>query len=120
MKNALFKFGIEVIIVNENPLESAKDNLKNQKHKKKSDISLKKKILFVLKEVAKKQEKDRVSLIHICSEFHKKYGEKLNSAIKKDSSNTKLVAYLKKHNFVLLLDDKQQYCLAVGQELAIT
>ncbi|VEP16776.1 hypothetical protein H1P_4940004 [Hyella patelloides LEGE 07179] len=117
LKNALFKFGIEVILVNENPLESAKDNIKNEKKKKskkKSDISLEKKILIVLEEVAKKQGKKQVLLTHICTEFSKKYGEKITISIKKNHSNIRLVTYLKQHNFVLLLDDKQRYCLSVG------
>lgn len=118
LKNALFKFGIEVILVKENPLESAEDNIKNEKKKKskkKSDISLEKKILVLLKEVAKKQGKKQVSLSHLCTEFFKKYGEKITVSIKKNNSNTKLITYLKKHDFVLLLDDQQQYCLSVGE-----
>ena len=116
LKNALFKFGIEVILINENPLESAKDNIKKEKKqsKKKSNISLEKKILTLIKEVAKKQGKKQVLLSHVCTEFYKKYGEKITSSIKKSHSNMKLVTYLKQHNFVLLLDDKQQYCLSVG------
>ena len=113
LKNALFKFGIEVILINENPLESAKDNLKKEKTNK-SDTSLEKKILTLLEEVAKKQGKKQVLLSHICTEFYKKYGEKITSSINKNHSNIKLVTYLKQHNFVLLLDDKQQYSLSVG------
>ena len=117
LKNALLKFGIEVILVNENPLESAKDDIKNQKKKKskkKSDIGLEKKILIVLEEVAKRQGKKQVLLSHICTEFLKKYGEKITIAIKKNHSNIRLVTYLKKHDFVLLLDDKQQYYLLMS------
>lgn len=117
LRNALFKFGIEVILVNENPLESAKDNTNNGKKKKKSqkksDISLEKKISIVLEKVAEKQGKKQVLLSHICTEFSKKYGEKITISIKKNYSNTRLVTYLKKHNFALFLDDKQQYCLSV-------
>ena len=115
LKNALFKFGIEVILINENPLESAKDNMKdeNKQSRNKSDTSLEKKILTLVKELAKKQGKKQVLLSHICTEFQKKHGEKITSSIKKSHSNMRLVTYLKKYNFVLVLNNKQQYCLSV-------
>ena len=112
LKNALFRFDIEVIIINENPLESAKDKIKNENNKKsqnKSDIGLKKKNLVVLEEVAKKQGNNKILLSHLCTEFYKKYDEKIAACIKKNYSNVRIVTYLKKHNFVLFLDNKKQY-----------
>lgn len=117
LRNALFRFDIEVILVQENPLKSVENKVKNEEKKrknKKAEISLEKKILIVLEEVATRQGEKQVLLSHLCTEFLKKYGEKISTSIKKDHSSTRLVTYLKQHDFVLLLNDKQQYCLRIS------
>ena len=111
LRHALFRFDIEVVLIRENPLKLAKDK---KKENKKSEISLKKKILIVLEEVATRQGEKQVLLSHLCTEFSKKYGEKITTSIKKNHSSTRLVTYLKQHDFVLLLNDKQQYCLRIS------
>ena len=111
LRHALFRFDIEVVLIRENPLKLANDK---KKENKKSEISLEKKILIVLEEVATRQGEKQVLLSHLCTEFSKKYGEKITTSIKKNHSNTRLVTYLKQNNFVLLLNDKQQYCLRIS------
>ena len=117
LKNALFRFGIEVILINENPLESAKNistKDKQKKSKKQLDISLKQKVLILLEEMARKQGQKEVLVSQICSEFSKKYGEKISTSIKKNHPKMKVITYLKQQDFMLLQDDKKQYSLSIN------
>lgn len=117
LKNALFKFDIEVILINENPLELAKKNKtkeRKESSQKKSEISLKQKILILLKEIAEKRDQKEVLVSQMCSEFAKKHGESISTSIQKAHSKMKVITYLRKHGFIILQDGKKQYSLSIS------